>query len=54
MYNKLDIIKLLALYHTLSVSEALDLILSFVLMLILISLCLADWRHAWLMCVLHV
>ena len=33
--------KLLALYHTLSVSEALDLILSFVLMLILISLYLA-------------
>ena len=54
MYSKLDIIKLLAFYHTLSVTEALDLILSFVLMLILISSCLADWRHGCMMCVLHV
>ena len=46
----------LELYHTLSVSEALDLILSFVLMLILISSYLncADWLETWLMCVLHV
>ena len=37
----------LALYHILFISEALDLILSFVLMLILISPSLADWRRGW-------
>ena len=50
MYSKLHILKHLALYHTLSVSEALYLILSFVLMLILIISSLAEWRHGW--CVL--
>ena len=39
---------LLFLYHNCpSVFETVYLILSFILILILISLCLADWRHGW-------
>ena len=48
MYSKLDIIKLLALYHTLSVTEALarfdsQLCLDANTDKFLISSCLTDW-----------